>query len=419
MFKKLYNNIKTPVLSAVDTVYNHPLVYPIADPVYTITSNTIQSYNHHKVFRLGAALAYYTIFSLPALIIVIVGLVGFFLGEAAVHGEVYLFLVEFVGPEAAKQVENAVINIGTPDTNWWATVIGVGVLIFVATGVFYALQDTLNHIFEVKSVPTRVRVLEVLINRVLSLGVVLSIGGLLLLSIILNALLLETSNFIGENKAFLHEKLPSFIIPYMEYLTDYFLVFLNLGISVFLVTLFFAMLYKILPAVKLKWKYIWLGAFFAAILFWLGQLVMGIYLSKTSVISAYGAAGSIIVILIWVSYSSQLIFLGAEFIIATCNYYDEEIKPKKFARLLQNSRRKKIVKKIVRQQLEELSNNFLFDAPPSYSILREMNDMANIETIEKPPMPPSPPDENPQEEMKSNKELGFNADKNIDLTDED
>lgn len=418
MLKKFYHTIKNTIVPAVQATYNHPLVYPIADPVYTITSNTIQSYNHHKVFRLGAALAYYTIFSLPAIIIVIVGLVGFFLGEAAVHGEVYLFLVEFVGPEAAKQVENAVINIGTPETNWWATVFGVGVLIFVATGVFYALQDTLNHIFEVKSVPTRVRVLEVLINRVLSLGVVVSIGGLLLLSIILNALLLEMSNFIGGNKAFLHEKLPDFLIPYMDYLTDYFLVFLNLGISVFLVTLFFAMLYKILPAVKLKWKYIWLGAFFAAILFWLGQLVMGIYLSRTSVISAYGAAGSIIVILIWVSYSSQLVFLGAEFIIATCNYYEVEIKPKKFARVLQRSRRKKVTKQIARQQLEDLSNDFLIDAPPSYSTLREINEMANIADFPSPLTSDSVRD-NSQEEIQSNEDFGFNTDKNIDLTKED
>lgn len=418
MFKKLYHTVKNTILPIVDSVYKHPLVYPIADPVYTITSNTIQSYNQHKVFRLGAALAYYTIFSLPALIIVIVGLVGFFLGEAAVHGEVYLFLVEFVGPEAAKQVENAVINIGTPETNWWATVIGVGVLIFVATGVFYALQDTLNHIFEVQSVPTRVRLLEVLINRILSLGVVVSIGGLLLLSIILNALLLEMSNFIGNNEAFLHDKLPNFIIPYMEYLTDYFLVFLNLGISVFLVTLFFAMLYKILPAVKLKWKYIWLGAFFAAVLFWFGQLIMGIYLSRTSVISAYGAAGSIIVILIWVSYSSQLVFLGAEFIIATCNYYDVEIKPKKFAIALQKSRRKKVIKQIARQQLEELSSNFLIDAPPSFSTIRAINDMTNITDAENSPVVKTE-DENPTEEIKSNKELGFNTDKNIDLTQDD
>lgn len=418
MFKKLYHTIKNTVVPVVQAAYNHPLVYPIADPIYSITSNTIQSYSHHKVFRLGAALAYYTIFSLPAIIIVIVGLVGFFLGEAAVHGEVYLFLVEFVGPEAAEQVENAVINIGTPETNWWATVFGVGVLIFVATGVFYALQDTLNHIFEVKSVPTRVRVLEVLINRVLSLGVVVSIGGLLLLSIILNALLLEMSNFIGGNKVFLHERLPDFLIPYMDYLTDYFLVFLNLGISVFLVTLFFAMLYKILPAVKLKWKYIWLGAFFAAILFWLGQLVMGIYLSRTSVISAYGAAGSIIVILIWVSYSSQLVFLGAEFIIATCNYYEVEIKPKKFARALQRSRRKKVTPKIARQQLEDLSNDFLIDAPPSYSTLREINDMANIADLPS-PLISNIKEDNTQEEIQPNEDFGFNTDKNIDLTKED
>ncbi|BDS10990.1 YihY/virulence factor BrkB family protein [Aureispira anguillae] len=415
MLKSFFSTLRSKVTKVTQEVYNHPLVYPILDPVYTILKNTITSYNEHRVFRLGAALAYYTIFSLPALIIVIVGLVGFFLGEAAVHGEVYLNLVEFVGPEAAQQVENAVINIGTPNTNWWATVIGVGVLIFVATGVFYALQDTLNHIFEVKPVPRKVKVVEVVINRILSLGMVLSIGGLLLLSIILNALLLKISTFISANEAFVFGKLPKFMIPYMEYLTDYFLVFLNLGISIFLITLFFSMLYRILPAVKLRWKFIWIGAFFAAVLFWVGELVMGIYLSKTSVISAYGAAGSLIAILMWVSYSSQLIFLGAEFIIASCNYYDVSIRPKKFAIALQNTNRKK-KKKSTSSLPQERSSHFLSAAPPSYSELRSQRDSLEI-----------PNDQNttckPEEIIITDNDpvdgLGFNKDKNIDLTKDD
>lgn len=412
MLKSFYYSIKTKVTNIVKEFYNHPLIHPFIDPVYTILKNTINSYNEHRVFRLGAALAYYTIFSLPALIIVIVGLVGFFLGEAAVQGEVYLNLVEFVGSEAAKQVENAVINIGTPSANWWATVIGVSVLIFVATGVFYALQDTLNHIFEVKPVPRKVKVLEVAINRILSLGMVLSIGGLLLISIILNALLLKVSDFISANQTFVFSKLPNFLIPYMEYLTDYFLVFLNLGLSIFLITLFFSMLYKILPAVNLKWKFIWLGAFFAAVLFWIGEMVMGIYLSQTSVISAYGAAGSLIAILMWVSYSSQLIFLGAEFIIASCNYYNAEIKPKKFAIALQNTKRKKKKKnKVDRPKLEELSNIFLIQAPPSYSELRSF-------VVEETILPESLIDsEMPTIDIEDKNELlGFDKDKNIDLT---
>jgi membrane protein len=297
--------------------------------------------------------------------------VGFFLGEAAVRGEVYDAIVGSVGPEAAIQVEKAVINIGTPDTSWWAALVGIVVLIFVATGVFYALQDTLNYIFAVEPVPAKMRILEVIMNRILSFAMVLSIGGLLLLSIVLNALMLKASDFVIENQYLLYDVLPEPVVPYMEYLTDYFFVGLNLAISVFLLTLFFAFLYKILPAVRLRWKFVWMGAFFSAILFSFGQILMGIYLSKTNMISAYGAAGSVIAILIWVSYSAQLIFLGAEFIIAACKYKHVDIKPKRFAYALQRGKSRPI-NDLSRKQLDELTEAYVTAAPPSHSQLREI-----------------------------------------------
>ncbi|MCP4443690.1 MAG: YihY/virulence factor BrkB family protein [Aureispira sp.] len=317
-------------------------------PVFTVIRSTIQNYQRDKVLRLGAALAYYTIFSLPALIVVIIGLVGFFLGEAAVRGEIYSSLVEVVGSAAANQIQNAVKNIGSTDTNWWAAVIGVGLLIFVATGVFYVMQEALNKVFQVEEVPRKLKfkfkVLEIVINRVLSLGMVLSVGGLLVFSILSNAILLEVSAYVTENEAYVISKIPTtldFLIPYVSYLTGYFLVFLNLGLSIFLIALFFFMLYNILPAVKLKWRYLWAGAFFAGTLFWIGEMLMGFYLSNTSVISAYGAAGSLIVLLIWVYYSAQLVFLGAEFIKALCTYKGVEIMPKEFAVRLEKAGVKK------------------------------------------------------------------------------
>lgn len=368
---------KKRLYALVRKFYYHKLLHPIADPIYTILKDTINSYSEHRVFRLGAALAYYTIFSLPALIIVIVGFVGFFLGEAAVRGEVYDAIVGSVGPDAAIQVEKAVINIGTPDTSWWAAVIGIVVLIFVATGVFYALQDTLNFIFAVEPVPTKMRILEVIMNRILSFAMVLSIGGLLLLSIILNALMLKASDFVIENQYVLHDRLPDAIVPYIQYLTDYLFVGLNLIVTIFLLTLFFAFLYKILPAVRLRWKFVWMGAFFSAVLFSIGQILMGIYLSKTSMISAYGAAGSIIAILIWVSYSAQLIFLGAEFIIAACKYNNVDIKPKRFAYALQRNKSRP-VKDLSRKQLDELAEAYITAAPPSHSQLREMIEYVDL-----------------------------------------
>lgn len=408
MLKQLNSFLKSTVYPFIDKVYYHPILHPFIHPIFTISKDTIAGYSKHKVLRLGAALAYYTIFSLPALIIVIVGLVGFFFGDSAAQGEIFAALVDYLGADAANQIQNAVINIGTPDTNWWATVLGVSVLIFVATGVFYALQDTLNHIFEVKEVPRKVRILEVIINRILSLGMVLSVGGLLITSIILNALLLKVSDFINNNEAWVHSILPDFLIPYIEYLTDYFLVFLNLGLSVFLIALFFAMMYKILPAVKLKWKYIWAGAFFAAILFWFGEIAMGIYLSNTNMVSAYGAAGSLIVVLIWVYYSAQLIFLGAEFMIALCKYNEVDIPPKKFAVALLNTKKKRTVKP--RANFDEIAQTFVGTAPPSFYQLTLVEEGTPLEEVTK--------ILEIQEINEENEALGFSDEKNIDLTEE-
>ena len=371
MLRTILQNIRRQVLHWLQWLYHHPLVHPWLHPIYTVLYDTIQRYNEHRVFRLGAALAYYTIFSLPALIIVIVGLVSLFFGEAAVRGEVYEAIVDSVGPDAAAQVERAVINIGTPTTSWWATFLGILVLIFIATGVFYALQDTLNHIFGVAPVPAKMKILELIVNRLLSVAMVLSVGGLLVISLVLNALLLKVSDFVIEHQYQVYSHLPKEWTPYLAYLTDYFFVGLNFLLSVFLITLFFAFMYKILPAVRLRWKYVWAGAFFSAILFSVGQVLMGVYLSKVSMISAYGAAGSVIAILIWVSYSAQLIFLGAEFIIALYNYRERSIQPKRFAYALQKANLRP-TKPLIRQQLEELSNHFLTEAPPSYSQLRSM-----------------------------------------------
>jgi len=340
----MLNRIIERIMAFARRIYHHRFIYPFWHPLYTVLGNTIGNYIRRRVFRLGAALAYYTIFSLPAIIIVIISLVGFFLGEAAVRGEVYANIVSIVGSDAAAQIENAVRNIGTPGTNLWATVLSIGFLIFVATGVFFAMQEALNMIFEVREVPRKVKIVQAAINRLLSLGMVLSIGGLLVVSIVMNTVLLEVSTYIRHNETFVISKIPtevSFIKGYIAYFTDNFLVFLNLGITIFLIALFFASLYKILPAVKLTWGYIWAGSFFAAILFWIGQLVMGIYLSNAQLISAYGATGSLIVVLVWVYYSSQLIFLGAEFIRALAAFRGVTIEPKAFAVMLHKTKKKK------------------------------------------------------------------------------
>lgn len=339
---------------AID-IYKNRLV-----PSYIVLKNTIKYYQRDRVHRMGAALSYYTIFSLPAIIIIIIGLVGFFLGEAAVRGEIYGFLEKDIfsdNKNVAAQIENAVRNIGTTSTNWWATVLGIGFLIFVATNIFYVIQEALNTIFQVEEVPSKVKVLQIIINRFLSFGMILSIGLLLVFSILANALLLTVTDFILNQKEALASELPEslgFLVPYLNYFTSYFFVFLNLGVSIVLIACFFAALYKILPAVKLAWRHIIYGALFSAVLFWIGELLMGFYLSKAGVITAYGAAGSLIVLLIWVYYSSQLVFLGAEFIKAYCDYKDIPIQPKSFAKRLQNFKTKRRLKNVVEETVIQI-----------------------------------------------------------------
>ncbi len=301
-------------------------------PVYIVLKNTVNGYTRDKVGHMGASIAYYTIFSLPAILIIVIAIVGFLLGEAAVEGRIYSTLVDFVGEEPAFQIQNAVKSTGSVSSNWWMTVIGFGFLVFIATNIFYAMQETLNRIFGVIALEQRISFLQMIINRALSFVMILSIGALLILSVVVNGLLFALTKYVQKNKTWMLDHFPKELDPYIAYFSDNFLVFVNLGVSITLVMVFFILLYKILPAVRLRWKFIFAGSLFAAILFWIGQLLIGYYLESAGIITAYGAAGSLIAILIWVYYSAQLIFIGAEFIKALCQFRGVVIRPKSFAR---------------------------------------------------------------------------------------
>lgn len=311
-------------------------------PIYIVLRNTIQGYNRDKVAHMGASIAYYTIFSLPAILIIVIAIVGFLLGEAAVEGRIYSTLVDFLGEEPAIQIQNAVKNIGSPATNWWMTVIGFGFLVFIATNIFYAMQETLNNIFGVVEMQRKISFLQMIINRALSFVMILSIGALLILSVMVNGLLFALTKYVQNNKIWMLEHFPEDLAPTISFFSDNFLVFLNLGVSIALITVFFVLLYKILPAVKLRWRFIFAGSLFAGILFWIGQLLIGYYLETAGFVNAYGAAGSLIAILIWMYYSAQLIFIGAEFIKSLCQFRGVVIHPKAFAK---SSSRKKMSSK--------------------------------------------------------------------------
>lgn len=337
-FRNWWQNKWIPLLRAI---YQQPLLYPVLHPLFNISSSLLSNYKKHQVFQQSAALAYFTLFSLPALIIVVIGLTGYFLGESAVEGKIFDALRSKLGDEVALQVQDAVLALGSESGNWWATVFGLFLLLFIATSAFNAMQNSLNIIFEVEAAPVKVRFIELLINRLLSLGMIFSMGIILLLSIISNTLLNGLMRFKLENETFVASIVPPTIFPYLDYITENVLLLLNIGISIGLIGLFVATIYRILPAVQLKWKEIFFGSSFVAILFWLGELLITWYLNRTSIATAYGAAGSLIVLLIWISYSAQLVFLGAEFIVAIKEYKGIEMQPKKFARLLQRFKKKK------------------------------------------------------------------------------
>jgi membrane protein len=306
--------------------------------LWRISNNTITNYQRDKVSGIGAALAYYTIFSLPAVIIIMVGLIGFFYGQAATEGRIYAELHTIIGSETAEQIQKAVQYIGSPSEGRWATILGFAFLLYVSTTIFFTIQEALNRVFAVTApVPPKLNILWTVINRLISFGMILLICILFVAAILLNTLIAQLAHFIHGNEIIVMSYLPDFLARWVPFLAGYLMFFIRIISSIFTLSLFFYCVYTILPAVRIGWRYAWSGAVFSGVFFWLGQELMSFYLSRVSAVSAYGAAGSLIVLLVWVYYSAQLVFIGAEFIKALCLYRGVSILPKSFAQRLNNS----------------------------------------------------------------------------------
>ena len=278
--------------------------------VREMTWQTINEFFEDKASRLGAALAFYAAFSLSPLLLIVVAIVDrVYGGESLAH--VRAQIATFVGDNAAQAIVAALRSLQRSDDGFTATLIGVLMLFIGATAMFTQLQDAMNTIWEVAPKPRRMWV-EILRARVLSFAMVLGICFLLLVSMMLSALLLAISS------QFRH------LFPGA---VDLVWRIADLGISFVITTLVFAMIYKILPDVKIHWRDVWTGAAATALLFTVGKLVIAFYLGRSSFTSAYGAAGSVLVILVWVYYSSQILFLGAEFTHVYVNRYERPPRP--------------------------------------------------------------------------------------------
>jgi membrane protein len=275
---------------------------------------TWNDWSEDKAARLAAALAYYTVVALAPLLVILIAIVGLAFGREAAQGQIVSQIGSLVGEENGEAIQGIIANASRPKTGIIATVIGIATLLFGASGVFGALQDGLNTIWEVKPKPGR-GLLGILKDRFVSVTMVFGVGFLLLVSLAISAGLAIMGEYLTG------------LLPLPEIV----LQSLNFVISLAVITLLFAMIFKVLPDAEIAWGDVWVGAAITALLFTIGKLLIGLYLGKSGVGSAYGAAGAMVVILIWVYYSAQILFLGAEFTQVYANKYGSHIKPDKHA----------------------------------------------------------------------------------------
>ncbi|MBD1823161.1 YihY/virulence factor BrkB family protein [Cyanobacteria bacterium FACHB-DQ100] len=286
--------------------------------IVRLVRDTITEWNEDNVPLLAAALAYYTMFSLAPLLIIAIAIVGAVYGEEAAQGEIVRQIQGLVGRQGAEFIQSMIQNASRPGSGGGiATLIGIGVLIFGASGVFGQLQTALNTIWEVKPKPGRA-VKSFVQARFLSFAMVLVIGFLLLVSLILSAVFSGVSAYFGG------------LLPEALHVGQV----LNFVITFALTTLLFAAIYKFLPDVKVPWKNLWVGSAVTALLFNIGKFLIGLYLGNSSVGSTYGAAGSLVVVLLWVFYSAQILLLGAEFTQVYSKYRGRPIEPSSHAVLV-------------------------------------------------------------------------------------
>jgi membrane protein len=265
--------------------------------------------------KLSASLSYYTIFAVGPLLIIITSLAGLFYGRDAVEGRVYYQINDLVGSTVAKQVQDIIQNIEEMQLSHSGAALGIAILLVVATGVFAEIQDSINYIWSVKAKPKK-GWLHLIMNRLISFLLILTVGVMLLVSLIVHTLV---------------DLLYGKLIQYFDVVSIYIFQAVNYGILVLIITTFFAIIFKVLPDASIHWKDAFIGAAFTAVLFIIGRFAIGFYLSRSIVSVTFGTAASIILILLWVYYCSIILFFGAEFTKVYALSYGSGIAPDKSA----------------------------------------------------------------------------------------
>jgi membrane protein len=270
----------------------------------------INKWSDDKAPKLGAALSYYTVFSLAPLLVIAIGVAGIFFGSDAVQGRIVGEIQSLVGKDGAVLIQDAIKKSSYAQSGIIATIISLVTLLITGSAAFIELQDSLNIIWQVTAKPGRA-IKEFIRTRLLSFAMIVAIGFLLMVSLVVTTAIKIVTDYFGNIMSF-----PPFILQVV-----------NIVISLFVISILFGLIYKVLPDVKLSWKDVRVGAIVTAVLFVIGKDLIGLYLGSSSVSTTFGAAGALALLLVWIYYSSQILFLGAEFTYVYAAKFGSGVKP--------------------------------------------------------------------------------------------
>ena len=283
--------------------------------IWNLLKESFHGFDDHRVFKLSGSLAYFTVFSIGPMLIVAIFFADIFYGRQAIEGTIYDQIKDFVGPDAAAQIQDIIRNASLSGKSTFTAIIGFIALLIGATTVFAEIQDSINFIWNLKTKPEK-GLLKMLLNRLLSFSIVVSLGFLSLVSLLLNGLM----EAFGDK---LERVFPDVAVTIIYSF--------NMAITFLIITALFAIIFKVLPDAKIKWKDVMVGAIVTAVLFMIGKLGISFYIGRSNISTAYGTAGSLVILLVWVYYSSIILYFGAEFTKAYAAAYGNRIYPSDYA----------------------------------------------------------------------------------------
>lgn len=310
--------------------------------VYNLLKVSVNEFLDDNCIKFSASLSYFTIFSIPPLAILIITSAGYFFGEDAVRGEFFGQVQSLVGDKAALQIQEAIKNIKLSNNLSIATIIGVVTLLFSASGIFAEIQSSINYIWELKPKPKK-GLIRFIINRLLSFSMIGALGFILLVSLVVNSVI----DYMYDK---LHDVIPTETVSLAAWI--------NTGVVAIIITIIFGFIFKTLPDGKLGWKETLVGSAFTAVLFMIGKWAIGLYLGNSAKLDLYGAAGSILIILVWVYYSAIILYFGAVFTKNYSEMYGTPIQPNDYTmRVIYKEEEVKYAKTEheINQKLEEKS----------------------------------------------------------------